>query len=922
MMRPTRIDARGRSRDGVAVLDYLKENEFILNAPPLTADAVNYFAEEHSDAASTTRHTSRWLGRGAAMLNLDGEVSADAMDALAHGFDPTTGDALSQTAGRAAQWHPKLDGKGEAMFNKRGEPKGSWRGGHRVGFDCTFSIAPKSVSLAFAAADAAERIRILDAMRDAVAQTFDVMEAMIETGRGHGGVDKIPVHGLVASGFTHFSSRELEPQLHEHVLLYAAANGQDGQWGGFEALQLFEHQAMFGALARSAFAKNLQALGYGIIPQPATDERGLPTGEVYFEIAGISDQTCLAFSTRRQQILEHMRLHGGTKQQAALATRKVKEEPPFHEVDQLWQEALSLARDKDPTMFQSVEELKTHASQLSMVSDQDILDRLQAKDAVWTRQQLIAQLAREHVGQKNVAEILTEAERFVARMAPHLIAINPERPTDGQHSGQRTGRKFNEVRYCTRAWFEGVETRMVRSARRRSHEPKQAVSAATIAQAVADFETKRGFSLSGEQVRAIKHVLGGSGIALLTGRAGTGKTTVAEVVVRALEAEGREVIGVALSWNAATKLGQETGLQRVYSAAKLLKEMDTGGLTLTERHVIVLDEAGMADSVTIGRIQQAVDRVGGKLVLQGDSQQLAPVSAGQGFRLLRDAIGDVELTEIRRQKHVEDVTTAELFYTHAGRRRRSTPREAQSALGTQILERMESRGQIERTDTRAEAIDLLVADYLASPLGHGDKLILGSTHLDVRDLNRAVRQQMIESGDIGAQQHAVVLKHGRKRADRQLSVGDRLRFGKLDQDIGVVNGTIGTVESIRQTAKGSAVLSLRLDESGRQVKLDTGYYGELDYAYARTVDRAQGATVSNGYFLASVSRMDVHLGLVAATRYREAFKLYATESDMEMLEEKLGVERLRVNALEEGRAAVEEIYNSEMKNNAVLTPEF
>jgi ATP-dependent exoDNAse (exonuclease V) alpha subunit len=75
----------------------------------------------------------------------------------------------------------------------------------------------------------------------------------------------------------------------------------------------------------------------------------------------------------------------------------------------------------------------------------------------------------------------------------------------------------------------------------------------------------------------------------------------------------------------------------------------------------------------------------------------------------------------------------------------------------------------------------------------------------------------------------------------------------------------------------------------------------LDYAYARTVDRAQGATISQAYFLASAERMDVHLGLVAATRHRDTFKVYATEADIDVIQERIGAERLRVNALEEGQ---------------------
>ncbi|GAB2566386.1 hypothetical protein GCM10027066_06910 [Dyella jejuensis] len=115
----------------------------------------------------------------------------------------------------------------------------------------------------------------------------------------------------------------------------------------------------------------------------------------------------------------------------------------------------------------------------------------------------------------------------------------------------------------------------------------------------------------------------------------------------------------------------------------------------------------------------------------------------------------------------------------------------------------------------------------------------------------------------------------------------------------MTNGTLGIVEGIRATVKGSLMLRVRLDEANSLVKLDTATYGDLDYAYARTVDRAQGATVTQSFFLASAERMDVHLGLVAATRHQEQFKLYATEGDLELIEERLGVERLRVNAIEE-----------------------
>ncbi|GAB2566377.1 AAA family ATPase [Dyella jejuensis] len=138
---------------------------------------------------------------------------------------------------------------------------------------------------------------------------------------------------------------------------------------------------------------------------------------------------------------------------------------------------------------------------------------------------------------------------------------------------------------------------------------------------------------------------------------------------------------------------------------------------------------------------------GAKVVLMGDAQQLSPVAAGQAFRLFRDALGEVELTEIRRQKDVQDVRTSEVFiYAHAGKERGAVSRDAEQSLGAGILARLEARGRIERTDTKVEAMAQLVQDYFDSPLEPADKLVMGSTNADAAQLNRVVRERLIAGG--------------------------------------------------------------------------------------------------------------------------------------------------------------------------------
>lgn len=918
MFRPNMIDARGRASSGAAVLAYLMEGEQKLTTRPKRSAVDYYHAGDELEQDFEERSTSRYLGAGAASLGLKGEVSIEVMGQLAKGFDPTTGAKLSATAGKEPVWTPKLDKDGKALLNKDGTPRGTWKQGHRVGMDCTLSIADKSASIVFALAPPEEQIRILDAHRRAVSQVVELMQQYLETGRGRGGVHKIGVKGLVATGHTHMTSRNLDPQLHEHVLLYQVAMGQDGTWGSYDAGALFDCQQMFGAVGRSIFAKEMAALGYGVIKRPELDADGRETGKVYYRMAGVSDEQCDTFSSRRQESLEYQATHGGTLQAAVLATRLDKEEQPLGVMMPVWKDAHERMRQDDPTLFSSTEELKGLQSQLEGIDDDALLRKLHATNAVWTREDLITQLAMENVGLMDVPDILAEADAFMMRMAPELVTINPEKSPEKRHQGDHPARKYRDDRYAANWWIEETEQKLVDSAKARQDEPAQRVPDAVLDKCIKEFEKERGFAISAEQRAAVRHVTEGTGTSCVTGHAGSGKTVSAEIFCRAFEAEGKEMIGVSLAWKASRKLQAETGMAKSYSAAKLLVEIEKNHLQLTDRHVIVLDEAGMCDTVTLRKIQQSVDEAGAKLVCVGDAHQLQPVGAGAGFRLLTDAIGAAELTEIRRQRDAYDTSTSEMFYTFSDRARNTTTRDEETLLGAQILARLEHKNQIEHCDTTPEAIQEIADNYLSrlgttgetgKPIEHRNLCVMAGTNADVRALNEEIRTRLADHGEFGGPEFTLSTK-GANGVLRDVSIakGERVMFLKGDRDMGIENGYVGVVEAVRSTAKGSLMMSIRLEsdipaDDGRLVKFDTGTYDRLDHAYAQTVHKSQGATVEHSALLATVGTADVHSMLVAATRHRSAagFRMYGAESDLELMAERLGMERLRVNALEEGR---------------------
>jgi hypothetical protein len=109
---------------------------------------------------------------------------------------------------------------------------------------------------------------------------------------------------------------------------------------------------------------------------------------------------------------------------------------------------------------------------------------------------------------------------------------------------------------------------------------------------------------------------------------------------------------------------------------------------------------------------------------------------------------------------------------------------------------------------------------------------------------------------------------------KPFAVNDRIRFGRNERDLGVKNGSLGTVERIEQ-----GVLQIKLDgPAGTRVAVDTKFYKHLDYGYATTVHKAQGTTVDRTYVLAT-PHFDRHTSYVALSRHREAATVFYASDD-------------------------------------------
>lgn len=875
MLKITALNAKGQTATGAGMLRYLQETEY------------------YKDANGQEVSASRWIGNGARDLHLSGSVQNDVMDQLAQGFGPG-GNPLCRNAGPD----------------------------HRVGYDLTFS-ADKSVSVLFADAKGKDREAILVAHHRAVSQAMTFIESQATTRRGNGGEVEIQVDGMVASGFTHFASRNLDCQLHEHVLVYNVAKGEDGKWGTFNNQVLFELQTTAGALYRAELAHQLQSLGYGIDKQTEVDADGRETGQVYFGVAGIEQKTLDAFSTRRAEIEAYMAKHHVGAQLATLATRKNKSEPSFEELTQMWSQTLEEMRQNEQGLFQSAAALKGKHSQTERLSDDAILNKLHRMESTFTRAQLIERLALENVGRLSSQEIITEAECFLSRAK--VIVLNANDKGQARFTSQRMMELEQSITDRSMARKDDASVRVI---------PE------LVSKAISEFEKEKGATLSTEQRIAVEWITQGTGgTACVSGFAGTGKTFSALAFKKAFEADGRQMIGVAIAWDAAKKLEAETGMPS-YSAASILHRLEEGKLSINSKHVIVLDEAGMAGTETIAKLQSYVDKGGAKLVLQGDALQLQPIEAGGAFRLAIQSAGDVKLSNIRRQGDIEDRITSSMFYgldeqiirrineldhnlkNAVGVERTAIERElqlleakrmeaAQSGSGAvdgkAILDRLNTRGQISESDTRQGAVKQIVTDYFANTQPAREKLVLAGTRAEVSMLSSAIRDGCRERGLLGQLECEVSAKSGGEIKRIQLSSGDRIRFTEKHKELGVFNGTSGVIESIKRSGNGGFDVSVRLEsdikaQEGRNVKFNTSEYRSLDHNYASTVHKSQGQGKAAVFMLANSKMISLHFALVAFTRTKQSFTLYAQKDELRQLVTRIARSSLKQNASDLGRA--------------------
>lgn len=352
-------------------------------------------------------------------------------------------------------------------------------------------------------------------------------------------------------------------------------------------------------------------------------------------------------------------------------------------------------------------------------------------------------------------------------------------------------------------------------------------------------------SMQREAVRASA----GSGIVVITGGPGTGKTTTINTIIRYFERKGMDIMLAAPTGRAAKRMTEATGheaqtIHRMLELSGILSDeisnasFERNETNPLETDVVIIDEMSMVDIFLMNSLLKAIAD-GTRLILVGDANQLPSVGPGN---VLKDIIASgcfntVRLAKIFRQEEAGDIVVnahkineGELFEIGPSSRdfpfiRRADANAIINALVTLVKVKLPAY-----TDCSPNDVQVL------TPTRKGS--------LGVERLNTVLQQFLNPPSNSKVEKEigSIIFREGDKvmqiKNNYKIPWEIRGRNGiPIETGMGVFNGDMGIVDNINLYL---SEMTVRFDEE-RYVTYTFKETDELEHAYAVTVHKSQGS---------------------------------------------------------------------------------
>ncbi len=354
-------------------------------------------------------------------------------------------------------------------------------------------------------------------------------------------------------------------------------------------------------------------------------------------------------------------------------------------------------------------------------------------------------------------------------------------------------------------------------------------------------ERLNGITYAALQKKAIIDALD-SGVMLLTGGPGTGKTTIVKALIDIFKSMDMKVALSAPTGRAAKKLSEATSheaktIHRLLEFEYSSENSDRPGFRrnendLLDENVIIVDESSMIDNILMCSLLKAV-KPGARVILIGDSDQLPSIGAGNVLRDLLDCerFSTVRLNEIFRQAQES------LIVTNAHRINN----------GEMPILSVKNNDFFFLPRNTDEEIAYTVTDLCLNrlPRTYGEAAVSGVQVITPSRKGTAGTENLNVELQEALNPKARDKREYRHR-ERIFREGDRVMQIKNNYEIewyrdddsegtGIFNGDIGIIERIDPAA---SIMKIKFDD--RYVSYEFTSLDDLEHAYAITVHKSQG----------------------------------------------------------------------------------
>ena len=891
------------------------KTEMLSSSNLKSAQASSYFEKDDYYSNEEGPGGSRWLGKGAERLGLEGGVEQEQFTEILKGKAPN----------------------GELLFSRKLNQKK-----RRAATDFTFS-APKSVSVAgLVQGDQ----RVVAAHHLAVERTLAILEeryaeTRVMTAQGR---RVVGTGNIIAAVFAHGTSREAEPQLHSHCVVMNATQIENGRWYSLLNDSAIANQKLLGQIYQNELACELKRIGYEIEPR----EHG------QFDIKGYSEELLKTFSTRRGQIEalvaewkasgkvirnadgKALRTDALIREAANLKTRKAKPQiTAAGELLQNWQAVIAMKGlalppiPREQTQVSGVVGVESESGLVIAPPESEphpdavepeaappakprsakpkqrtVLDNAIAhceeRDAIFKRKEIETFVLEHNIGEQSFATLQQDIDG-------HAQLIKVKKDKKGREQVTTENALHRELA-TIRLMQEGEDSvEAIASA----DQVTQRLKDSTLSE-----EQRQAISLSCETTNQI---IGWQG------SAGAGKTFALNSFRQIAEEQGYQVSGYAPSAVAAHELGESLSIE-TNTVARLLVSEPHRTEADSKPQLWFIDEAGLLSMKDAQALLEKAKEASARVVLVGDTKQLSAVEAGNPFRSLQAAgMLTAKLDETRRQQR-EDLRQAVKLIARAD--------------VEQGIEVLDAGGCIHTAEEADERQAQLIENYLQLPGEERDAtLVLAGTNADRLAITDGIRQGLQHKGALGpdtftmkslqrkdlsaaqrryAQNYlpgdVLVPIHDYKGLgleksmtyvvqsvdvigntltleapdqttrdikpdqcahistytvlEEAISPGDKLKWTKNNQERKTRNGQQFTVTDI--TPAGAARI---VDEKGSEQTVDFTGYQHVDYAWVSTTYGSQGKTANNVLALVDYTA-NKEAFYVAVSRAKHQLNLY------------------------------------------------